>query len=581
MARFSSAGGGDGIPGPKGNDGDSAYDIAVANGFVGTEQEWLDSLGGSGTVSGTLKGTWDQTVQYSINDIVAYENGTYYLYQDAPIGTPPGIVSQENGISFWQNVGTPYTLIQQIATEQGLTEVDWVQTRSSVADFNFSQYVEDDVVIESTMSINDHTLIIETNSSDPNIEASMNINSAGELAVTANYGVDIYSTNGPVHITSYLEGDTPSFWEFGDRTLKTPNNSEIQPGVTPYTEVTSSSVTVDSDYLGQTSTGSSTGVFLFPTPELQWYVDNIGPGGDIGGQGSIVFADQTSLPITVAYTANISGTDAIVIQFDGNKAVEYPINLYGTRNIPRVTNSLDIQVSDDNDIYNVWSFRDDGILSGPNEGYLPVYGISNSPGGSLELVSYDENSININSGSDINIGSMAVPAALNISTYLGAYINSARTAEYGQAAKSVATLGDIENAAPTEVSFDVVGGSLGNPPTFDGDPLFFGSYVKTGPLVHVEIEVDFSNITNFGSGQYFLDLPFVSKRDVSFNGVLHDVSGPSYYSITGICEKGEGRAFLFYTGSNGQLTPFQQGSPRTLQSVDHFSLHGTYIDDNI
>lgn len=52
MARFTTAGGsGSGAPGPQGPQGpagDSAYDIAVENGFIGTEQEWLDSLGGSG-----------------------------------------------------------------------------------------------------------------------------------------------------------------------------------------------------------------------------------------------------------------------------------------------------------------------------------------------------------------------------------------------------------------------------------------------------------------------------------------------------------------------------------------------------
>jgi len=34
------------VPGPDGADGKSAYELAVENGFVGTEQEWLDSLEG-------------------------------------------------------------------------------------------------------------------------------------------------------------------------------------------------------------------------------------------------------------------------------------------------------------------------------------------------------------------------------------------------------------------------------------------------------------------------------------------------------------------------------------------------------
>ena len=36
----------DGVPGPPGDDGLSAYEVAVENGFVGSEQEWLDSLVG-------------------------------------------------------------------------------------------------------------------------------------------------------------------------------------------------------------------------------------------------------------------------------------------------------------------------------------------------------------------------------------------------------------------------------------------------------------------------------------------------------------------------------------------------------
>lgn len=134
---------------------------------------------------------------------------------------------------------------------------------------------------------------------------------------------------------------------------------------------------------------------------------------------------------------------------------------------------------------------------------------------------------------------------------------------------------------PETISFVVNGGSLGTPPTFNGDPLFAGKYVKIGDLVSVEFEVDFLNITSFGTGQYFLDLPFASKMDISLVGTLHDVSNDDYYIMTGICESGDDRVLLFYAGSNGRLQPFQQGSPRTLQTVDHFSLQGSYIDDTV
>lgn len=51
-----SGGGGSGSGGT-GADGKSAYEIAVANGFVGTEQEWLDSLKGDAPRIGD-NGNW-------------------------------------------------------------------------------------------------------------------------------------------------------------------------------------------------------------------------------------------------------------------------------------------------------------------------------------------------------------------------------------------------------------------------------------------------------------------------------------------------------------------------------------------
>lgn len=46
VAQDSSGGGGPGTQGPPGKDGKSAYQIALDNGFVGTETEWLSSLHG-------------------------------------------------------------------------------------------------------------------------------------------------------------------------------------------------------------------------------------------------------------------------------------------------------------------------------------------------------------------------------------------------------------------------------------------------------------------------------------------------------------------------------------------------------
>ena len=188
---------------------------------------------------------------------------------------------------------------------------------------------------------------------------------------------------------------------------------------------------------------------------------------------------------------------------------------------------------------------------------------------------------------DASIVVESVPGSLSLSAYDGIVLQYSTAVEdngvfiqdSSDPDNRVATIGDIPNVSPAEISFVVNGGTLGTQPTFSGDPLFTGHYIKYGTLVYVDIEVVFSNITSFGTGQYFLDIPFPTKRDVSFSGVLHDVSANNYYQITGICEAGESRVLLNYSGTNGQLQPFQQGSPRTLQTVDHFALHGSYIDD--
>lgn len=69
----------DGPPGPTGPAGLSAYEIAVENGFVGTQQEWLNSLVGPQGVPGN-PGPVAATIPFSIagygSNLAAYEDGS-------------------------------------------------------------------------------------------------------------------------------------------------------------------------------------------------------------------------------------------------------------------------------------------------------------------------------------------------------------------------------------------------------------------------------------------------------------------------------------------------------------------------
>ena len=145
----------------------------------------------------------------------------------------------------------------------------------------------------------------------------------------------------------------------------------------------------------------------------------------------------------------------------------------------------------------------------------------------------------------------------------------------------IATIGDISNATPDETSFTVNGGSLGTMPTFTGAPLFSGSYVKTGPLVHFQIQVDMDNITNFGTGQYYVDLPFPAKYSYHFrDACLHDNSGTvRQYALSGHVYAGQSQVTLWFTSTNGQDELFDYNSPALLTVNDNFHISGTYISE--
>lgn len=134
--------------------------------------------------------------------------------------------------------------------------------------------------------------------------------------------------------------------------------------------------------------------------------------------------------------------------------------------------------------------------------------------------------------------------------------------------------------------FTVQGGVIsGTQPTFDGAPLFSGSYIRVGDLVHFQIQVDMDNITNFGTGQYYLDLPFPAKYGYKFReGCLHDISTTRDYEVGGHVYAGESRIALTSMDTQSSKVfdiPFTYNNPITLTTADNFHISGTYIADPI
>jgi hypothetical protein len=139
----------------------------------------------------------------------------------------------------------------------------------------------------------------------------------------------------------------------------------------------------------------------------------------------------------------------------------------------------------------------------------------------------------------------------------------------------------ITASRPIDTPYVISGGTLGTQPTFSGDPLFTGSYATNGDIVHFRIDVDFDNITSFGTGQYYLDLPFPAKYNYELTaGCLHDISATRDYPMTGHVFAGESRMLLKSIDASGNsafAVPFTATTPVALAVADNFHISGDYI----
>lgn len=115
--------------------------------------------------------------------------------------------------------------------------------------------------------------------------------------------------------------------------------------------------------------------------------------------------------------------------------------------------------------------------------------------------------------------------------------------------------------------------------TFTGTPAA-GYYVKLGNLIQLHIDVEFDNVTNFGTGQYSLTLPFPSKfhTDV-FGGSVHQIvnQGVDHFSIKGHLSPSSTSISIWSIGSSAKDEVFDHNSPFILNTTDKFHMAFSYI----
>lgn len=122
-------------------------------------------------------------------------------------------------------------------------------------------------------------------------------------------------------------------------------------------------------------------------------------------------------------------------------------------------------------------------------------------------------------------------------------------------------------------------------PVWSGTGLIFtnspatGSYVKIGNLVIVQIDVLYTTVTNFGTGQYSLTLPFASKYHTDvYGGSAHDtLPNLKHYSLKGHLTPSSSTMTLWQHAGSSEDIPMTKNVPFNASTDDKFHMSFSYI----
>ena len=179
----------------------------------------------------------------------------------------------------------------------------------------------------------------------------------------------------------------------------------------------------------------------------------------------------------------------------------------------------------------------------------------------------------------ISIGSDGVRIGATVGTPVSLDFESKLIRKQVQAEERISQLERNVTGYGINIAYQPSGGTSGTQPTWTGTPIT-GSFNRFGNMVHFNIFVDFATITSFGTGQYYLTLPYPSKHEIKFaDGCLHDVSTGREYQIRGSVLEDSDILQLATTGVDGQRiydAQFTSTDPVTLTTADYFHIAGTY-----
>ena len=147
-----------------------------------------------------------------------------------------------------------------------------------------------------------------------------------------------------------------------------------------------------------------------------------------------------------------------------------------------------------------------------------------------------------------------------------------------------------DGVTPGGIPFGISSGSISFTPQFRSNTgntlagtVSTGSYVKQGAIVHLRVNVQFANTTQFdtANNQYQFTLPFPSAHTVTIRGgSLHQTAGASagIYHIAGVTDLDYSNTTmnLYYSGSTTDLAWKYSTPVGATSNTSHFDISGSY-----
>lgn len=126
------------------------------------------------------------------------------------------------------------------------------------------------------------------------------------------------------------------------------------------------------------------------------------------------------------------------------------------------------------------------------------------------------------------------------------------------------------------VPYTPVWGAVTTAPVY-GAGAVTGRYIKISKWCFWSVTVNLSTVTNFGTGQYTLTVPFAPlQHNAMRDGGLHE--GSNHYGIMlDIGPAGGTTGKMYYNGSSGKDEPFNRNSPHNLSTSDFWYISGAYL----